>query len=300
MFLKNKRINRARFQKYLLLLSAIASVLIPTHQALAWGWWLAAAEVVGVVVICVSTGGVGAVVLAVGAGMAVGTVGTVAKGDSVYDEIASSASNPSNPSLIYQRPNPVSNPLPPFVNEEVPPILSDGLNRAQQELADSLQFARGIRDACQRFYAARALGDFNAMMLQAHYAVEFLRMEEAVSNQAVQDFQAFSENFRSFYPPEPDLMITQEKVTQFRNDVRDSGLPSCMMNRFDQLHLTFGERQVELSFIVDKTDDDIATFFQQYPPEGVYVPDLLDETMGHWQSQPFRNAVPPEILALGQ
>jgi hypothetical protein len=73
-----------------------------------------------------------------------------------------------------------------------------------------------------------------------------------------------------------------------------------MVDRFDSLHLTSAERQVERSFIVDKTDDDLNTFFQQYPPEGVYFPDLLDEAMAHWQSQPFRNAVPPEILGLGQ
>lgn len=283
---------KPRNAKRLVSVMLALSLMGPATKAWAWGWWDVAAVVVGAAV-CVATGGIGVPVVA---GLAVGAVGTVTIGDSVYDDIVASPSNPVGGPLIFQRPNPVANLMPPITDPETPPQMLSDLNAARQGFADALSFARGIRDACQRYYGARAEGVTEAMRQQAGWARQYLQLEEQASASAVGRFRAYLDHLREVSAPGPETVSSAASYSQFRDTVRDEGFPICLNQEMNLLHVTVVERESAREFIASASDDSIANFFSAYPADGAYLPDLLEEAVNQWEAQRFRDAIPSEIL----
>src|SRR5262245_50213364 len=103
----------------------VALILGTATPALAWGWWWVGAVVVGAVAYtaaCVVTaGGAAVVTAAIVVGTGTGVIGTAAKGDSVYDDIVASPTQPVVGPEVHQRPNPIPNIVQPYSNTGIPP-----------------------------------------------------------------------------------------------------------------------------------------------------------------------------------
>ena len=280
----------------------LAALALMPQAALAWGWWYAGAIVTGAAV-CVLTGGIGTPVVA---GMAVGSIGTAAPGleetafyDSVYDDIVASPNNPVGGALIHQKPNPQAVALPPIQDAQTPQAVLDDLNAARQGFADATVHARGIREACRRFFGAQQAGDPQAMQLQAGYVTEFLQLEQAASAQAVAAYRSYNQALRQLRPPEPDMLTTAAEYKAFRDDVAANGLPQCIVQELDLLLVTASEQAAIEGWLAARSDQEIDQFFGQFPPEGAYAPDLNDMAADAWELQPFEGAIPDAVLAMG-
>jgi hypothetical protein len=281
--------GRPRIKLVLISLMVLIFALAPNARA--WGWWWGVSVIVGGA-LCLASGGVALPVIA---GTLAGATGTLKVGDSIYDDIVNSSSNPVGGSLVLQKANPASNPVAPFTDPGTPaPILSD-LNAAHQHFADSVQYADGLRESCRRYYGAKFAGNTSAMALQAGYAREFLALEEQASTAGVQRFRSYIVGLRSVNPPSPNTLATASEYTTFRDSVRSNGLPQCVVDELNLLHTSPQEQLNIRAYIEATTDVEIQAFFANYPPQGVYAADLLDEAMNQWEGQPFGNAIPAEI-----
>lgn len=286
---KPKGLTR-RFIIPVVLYLAIALVWAPT--TLAWGWWYVGSIVAGAAV-CVATGGIGVPVVA---GMAVGSIGTVGVGDSVYDQIAAAASSPVGGELVVEKANPAPIVLPPITDAQTPQATLDKLNVGRQHLADSLQAARGMLESAKRFYGAKEAGDIAAMNLQRGYVLEFLSSNEDSSNLGLDALRDYGLDFRSLAPESDENRTTADEYKAFRDAVVMDGCPECLEYACIQLDVTPEELIDVESYITSATDGEIDEFFAQYPAAGVYFPDFLDEALRQWEAQPMRSALSSELV----
>lgn len=274
-------------------LMMVVACLLP-NAAFAWGWWWVASVVVGGVV-CVATGGVAAPIVL---GVAAGVVGTAAKGDSVFDDIAAAASNPVGGLLMFQQANPAALVMPPVVDPLSPPQLVQAVNAAQQQFADSLRLARGIRESARRYFGAKLAGNTAAMQLQKGYVLQFTAAQAASEAGAVATYRNVANLMRAFIPATNNTRATLAEYMTFKNTCATSGLPSCVTSLSNQLLLTSQEQQGILSYIVNRPNAEVVAYFAAHAASGIYLPDFLDEAMNHLEAQPMVLAIAPEILAM--